>query len=189
MKKILLTTIAAGCSFAAFGQGQVVFENFNTSSTVNFGKQAPGTPAPLGGFTVALLWNNGSSFQVINTFNSSTANVGASNPGYFNAGVINVPTFTATGTFEVEGWYNTAGTYGTYATAVAAATGTTYAGVTTQFTAKEVQSPTTPVDMAVNGAVAGQWSGAVLLTPVPEPTTIALGGLGAAALLLFRRRK
>lgn len=27
------------------------------------------------------------------------------------------------------------------------------------------------------------------LTPVPEPTTIALGGLGAAALLLFRRKK
>lgn len=27
------------------------------------------------------------------------------------------------------------------------------------------------------------------LVPVPEPTTLALGGLGAAALLLFRRRK
>lgn len=27
------------------------------------------------------------------------------------------------------------------------------------------------------------------LTPVPEPSTIALGGLGVAALLLFRRRK
>jgi len=29
----------------------------------------------------------------------------------------------------------------------------------------------------------------VTLTPVPEPTTIALAGLGAASLLLFRRRK
>jgi hypothetical protein len=27
------------------------------------------------------------------------------------------------------------------------------------------------------------------VVPVPEPTTLALGGLGAAALLLFRRRK
>ena len=100
MKKILLTTIAAGCSFAAFGQGQVVFENFNTSSTINFGqKNTAGTPAPLGGFTVALLWFNGSSFQTIDTFQSSTANVGAGNPGHFNAGVVNVPTFTATGSF------------------------------------------------------------------------------------------
>lgn len=29
----------------------------------------------------------------------------------------------------------------------------------------------------------------IVLAPVPEPTTLALGGLGAAALLLFRRRK
>jgi len=38
------------------------------------------------------------------------------------------------------------------------------------------------------------WSGTALtagfnLVPVPEPTTMALAGLGAAALLIFRRRK
>ena len=57
MKKMLLTSIAISCSFAAFGQGQVVFENFNTESTVNYGPpNLYGTPAPLGnpGFTVAL---------------------------------------------------------------------------------------------------------------------------------------
>ena len=188
MKRILLTAIAAGCSFAAFGQGQVVFENFNTSSAITYETDPTVTPAPLGnpGFTVALLWFNGSFFQTIDTFQSSVANVGANNKGYFNAGVVTVPTFSATGTFEVQGWYNTAGNYSSYAAAVSAFSGITYLGQTASFTAKEVTSPTTPVDIA-NGAPGG-WSGGLELT-IPEPSTIALGSLGAAALLLFRRRK
>jgi len=38
---------------------------------------------------------------------------------------------------------------------------------------------------------AGGFDGLVMqsVVPIPEPTTMALGGLGAAALLLFRRRK
>jgi hypothetical protein len=187
MKKILLTSIAITCSFAAFGQGFVNFENFNTESTVNFGPHF--TPAPLGnpGFTVALLWYNGTSFQNIDTFQSSTANVGAANPGYFIAGTVTIPTYTSTGTFEVQGWYNTAGNYATYAAATAAATGTTYAGTTAAFTATEGQTPTTPTDIANFNP--GGWNGNLSMTPVPEPTTIALGALGGAALLLFRRRK
>jgi len=47
-------------------------------------------------------------------------------------------------------------------------------------------SPPTAAQPFVLGA--GGFNGLVL-TPVPEPTTLALGGLGAAALLLFRRRK
>jgi hypothetical protein len=46
-------------------------------------------------------------------------------------------------------------------------------------------SPPTPA--ALNTG-AGEFQGLVLTT-IPEPTTMALGGLGAAALLLFRRRK
>ena len=188
MKKVLLTTIAVGSTFAAFGQGQVVFENFNTSSTVNYGSPGSIQPAPLGnpGFTVALLWFNGTSFQVIDIFQSSVANAG-NLPGYFNAGAVNVPTFAATGTFRVEGWYNTAGNYASYAAAVAAPTGFTYLGVTASFTAAEAQSPTPPLPVS-NGSPGG-WSGGLDLVTVPEPGTIALGALGGALLFLFRRRK
>ena len=39
------------------------------------------------------------------------------------------------------------------------------------------------------GAGAGQIPGFVLSPPIPEPSTFALAGLGAAALVIFRRRK
>jgi len=45
--------------------------------------------------------------------------------------------------------------------------------------------PPTPATM-VAGATG---LGSIVLTPVPEPGTLVLSGLGAAALLLFRRRK
>jgi hypothetical protein len=35
----------------------------------------------------------------------------------------------------------------------------------------------------------GNSFGKTIISPTPEPTTIALGGLGAAAMMLFRRRK
>lgn len=48
-------------------------------------------------------------------------------------------------------------------------------------------TPPTPVALAAGAGGLGS----IVLIPqtVPEPSTIALGGLGAAALLLFRRRK
>jgi hypothetical protein len=80
------------------------------------------------------------------------------------------------GYFEVAGWTGNAASY-------AQATGD--AGFTTVFggnTGGSGSPPAPPVNLT-------GWSGNLNLTPVPEPTTIALGGLGAAALLLFRRRK
>jgi hypothetical protein len=45
-------------------------------------------------------------------------------------------------------------------------------------------SPPTALATGANG-----FDGITLVPAVPEPTTMALGGLGAAALLMFRRRK
>jgi hypothetical protein len=188
MKRILLTSIAAGCSLAAFGQGQVVFENFNNSNaniTLNTSSPANAAPVTSGhGFAVALLWYNGSSFQIVATSQTSGGLAGT-----FNGGTVTLPGFQASGTFEVEGWYGATQNYASYAAAQAA--GGSYLGITTSFTAAEAESPAPTPTMVIGGEGTpppGAWNGDLVLV-VPEPSTIALGGLGAAALLLFRRKK
>jgi hypothetical protein len=89
-------------------------------------------------------------------------------------------------TIEVRAWYNPGGnTYASYAAAQAAGVNT---GKTTVFniTLASSTDPTAP-SMDSAGMPAFTVSGSV--APVPEPSTFALAGLGAAALLIFRRRK
>jgi hypothetical protein len=49
-------------------------------------------------------------------------------------------------------------------------------------------APSTIVFVAGATGTASTWNG-ITMTPVPEPSSMALAGLGAAALVLFRRRK
>src|SRR5580704_9918751 len=179
MKKILLTSIAslavAGLCGNAFGQGQIVFANSDSSSnfiTLNTLHTGPPTGS---GLVVELFWNNGSSFVLEDTFTSTYTGRGTAvqGPGYFQAGVVTVPN-SGTQTFYVEASYATGGTI--------------YTGATASFTARVNALPAPPL-----GTDTGGWNGSLVLgagsVPVPEPSTIALGGLGAAAWLLFRRRK
>jgi len=190
MKKSLLTTIAvAGCGLSVFGQGFVILENAaNSSANVSkVGGTSPAQSVTAGTYQVALLWFNGTSFQQIGAvYQTSAAGDG---PGYFFGAEVTVPTYSATGTFIVEGW---TGNFASYAAATAGGAGT-YLGQTPSFISGEgngtVTPPTTPVNLALPAPGAGNWNGNLILVPVPEPSTIALGGLGAAALLLFRRRK
>lgn len=63
-----------------------------------------------------------------------------------------------------------------------------YAGYTSLGTITPAAAGSGNTAPAIFGPGAGQIN-SFLMTPVPEPTTMALGGLGAAALLYFRRRK
>jgi len=64
---------------------------------------------------------------------------------------------------------------------------------TSTTTGEAAVTPTSAASVATGTLPIDIWGGSgiqsLVLTSVPEPTTLALGGLGAAALLYFRRRK
>jgi len=188
MKKLFVTTIATlGVATGLLAQGTVNFENQDSSGNITLDTPT-GPTAGAGTYTVALLYAPGSapvaqgSLQTLVTFGP----IGTQS-GFFSDPVpVTTPNTTSGGAnaiFEVEGW---TGNFANYAAAIA---GGARVGATAQFVngtgnPNAVPVPGTPLDLT-------GWNGNLVLAvvPVPEPSTIALGGLGAAALLLFRRRK
>lgn len=176
MKKILLTSIAvAGYGVATFGQPFLVqFDNYDNSSVPGITLVSSSGPKTGSGLVVELLWDNGSSYVLEDTFTSTfTGNSGnGQGPGYFAAGLVSIPK-SGVQTFEVEAFY-TGGSI-------------LYTGTTASFTAKVDPPPLPPLGID-NGTPPAGWDGNLVLEAVPEPGTIALGGLGTAVLMLFRRR-
>jgi len=124
------------------------------------------------------------------TFRTATGN--ALPAGLVTGSTVSVPGTAAgnSGEFQIRVWNNQGGTITTWAAAEAAwLSGLTAAGVSplVQVTAyggtdSNANSVSTPID-------SGWSSFSLTSTTVPEPTTLTLAGLGAAALLIFRRRK
>jgi len=182
MKKILLTIAATGMAIGAFAQGTVILEN--SAGSGNVSEQNPNVAAMPPGYQVALLWWNGSAYQQIGAIYTSSAGNGDGN-GFFNGETVTVPTFAANASFEVEGW---TGNFTSYANAMSSG-GNTHVGLTPAFTNNEGNPATPTPPVGLSGASGSGWNGNLVLVPVPEPATFVLGGLGAASLLLFRRRK
>lgn len=192
----------AGVALGAFAQGTVVFENSaGTGNVQEVGGPTPSGAVPAGTYDVALLYSSAGTTGVAQSsltqvaFYAVTAG-GNNGPGYFYDGTVTTPA-TGTATFEVVGW-STGGSQTTYTTwaSVLAAGGAglnywTSSPNLVEFTQGQGNpggTPATPA-VALSGGTGSGWNGNLVLTPVPEPTTIALGGIGAAALLLFRRKK
>jgi hypothetical protein len=209
MKKILTTIALAGVACGAFAQGTVLFDN-NDAGLVTLltssgaAVDAIGAGANPGGavWHVALLFSptagggiaQSALTDIADYTPSATANPGIDGAGFFqdtSAGkevTITAATTTpgASGTFEVVSWLGTATTW-----AGALAGGATYetqGANLVEFTSVTANPTAIPPGLPKSINATG-WNGDAILTPVPEPTTIALGGLGAAALMLFRRKK
>jgi len=219
MKKLALVTLALTCAASVFAQGTVVFGNrFAASTSFIYLSLAPGssvhqlgngtgdTPAGTtdwtgysrigsGGLAQAqsylatLLSANGasqpeSSLQASSqttTFRTGTA---AGNlPTGFTATLGNVPKDAPNGTLQMVVWDNSSGQYSTWAQASTAwQSGLIAAGKGNVISLGPIggdlnQPPNTVGFQSFN------------VYFVPEPTTFALVGLGAAAMLIFRRRK
>jgi hypothetical protein len=116
----------------------------------------------------------------------------AGNVAATTATFANIPADAAFGTFEMVVWDNRTGLYPTWAQAsVAWKAGLIAAGSSGTFTVASIGglANNPPFLFPGNGTPNPGLQSFNLYFQIPEPTTAALLGLGAAAMLIFRRRK
>jgi len=210
MKKLLLTAFAVTCAVSVFAQGTVQFNNRVSGALtthVYIGAQASlfgngPTDNPAGtydwtgytlltgsGFRAAILGANGAgvaadalSFGATPTTTSFRTGTSAGGFAITTATLGNVAQDAATATLQIFAWDARTGIVDPVA-ALSAFRGAQIAGGF---------SPTFNVNL-IGGLVntpptlAGLQSFSIAI--VPEPSTMALAGLAAASLLIFRRRK
>jgi len=198
--KIAALLMAAGLASSVYGQG-VILNNIGFSGGLN---ATSGGQVYLNGVLADLFNNNvgvtvlggpnSGSLTTIGTFTQGNDPKGYTGAdfGQFELGTsgaaVNIPNVAAgaLATIQLQMWYNGASAGGLFANYAAAASGGGFVGTVT------FQNPTSnpggapPVPA---GKLTGMPSINLVAAPVPEPTTLALAGLGAASLLIFRRRK
>jgi len=204
MKKYLSTLAVVALAASAFAQGTVNFAN-SSSSLVT----ANGTPIPANGGFAQLIWapagtpapsayaqgNPADWFTANSAWHAVTDGIDAIGPaaGRFAGNTVTIPAATpgpgiAAGAgiqAIVAGWT------GNFADLNAAFAGNASIGFSAPFTMASTGNPTT-VPPGTAATMSGAFTGGLNALPVggviPEPSTLALAGLGVAALLVLRRR-
>lgn len=199
MKKLI--AIGAGVllvNLSALAQGTVFLQNFGTGFTGSGVKNPSGVLVTAGSpYTIELLAGTvappvGGSLSPLSTPIMTTTWAGGGIFGLGDpAGERVLPGFAA-GTFpffQLRAWNNTGGV-NTYASALAAGAAYVYSPVWQLVAGGGLSGLGNPagVPTAIPGSPLFGMPPGFQLIPVPEPSTIVLGVLGAAA-LLFRRRK
>jgi len=199
MKKYLSTLAVVAFAVSAFAQGTVAFKNDNASLV-----KAGGTAIPVAGGFAQLLWapagtpnppayaqgNPADWFTANSAWTAIPASIIAIGPtaGRFNGGTVTVPTATPGAGISaiVAGWSGNA------ADLNAAYTAQANIGFSAPFALAGTGNPlSVPPGTAVAITGAGLFGGVDALptgSTIPEPSTLALAGLGVAALLVLRRR-
>ncbi|MBE0544087.1 MAG: PEP-CTERM sorting domain-containing protein [Verrucomicrobia bacterium] len=182
MKKSLLTLGCLLVGAVAYGQGTINFANIAGAAVNAPVTQNDGLTRLAGAqFQVQLL--AGSSADSLTAIATAPFQTGGG-AGYFVGGTQVVPGVAggATAWVQILAWDTTAGA--SYAAALASGMDNVYgfSGIFSVVTGNpNAEPPGTPA------LLTGLESFSLVV--VPEPSTIALAGLGLAGLLLFRRRK
>jgi hypothetical protein len=202
-KSIFIAVLGVGMASAisSYGQGQVFFANYYSSTQTSGITYAAGSPGGIAGLgvgpeiSVELFYgaSTDTQFSQLTGLASSITPVGlgvatgpaailtsATGAGWFSAGAVQIPltglNSYAAGTtlaFEIEA-------FGTYQSVA-------YQGLSGIYTSATQTSSSVAVPL-LNSALDAPGAN-FTVAPVPEPTTLALAGLGGAALLALRRKK
>jgi hypothetical protein len=209
MKKTLLTLALVGATAAAFAQGKV---SLQMDLPIQFG--TTGMLAADAAWAGQIIANDGNSLPshivlVVGLYGGTSSSAlslqgtavlnplgGNGTPdGFFPiTHIVTTLPSAALGYFQVRIWDSAYATYEAQALAGRVGTGLDYSGENNIFTMTPSGSISYP---PINGGGGSTWVAAgnedvnalSVTTIVPEPTTVALVGLGAASLLIFRRRK
>jgi hypothetical protein len=177
MKKLLIALAAVIVTVASHAQGTVVFDNRNTA----VGLDAPVTlgsstgPGAGANYTAGLFFNGQLIADSVTTFRSGA---NANLLKYINGKTVAIPGVAIEANnvpVEMRVWLTSAGSFDAAPAAERASSGV--------LTIAQVGGGANP---NVANHLPTSFTGLVI--PVPEPSTIALGVLGAAALLLRRRK-
>lgn len=191
MKKILLSAMLVGLAAGAYAQGQINLGNISNSGTGPAaatgglfwldadGAAGPGAPVLLGtDFNVDFYGGSDANSLVLLKSLVASGGGAAGGPGTFldlSGAPVSIPGSLTSGFFRIDAWALGTSTFNA----------SNLRGQSTVFSNPlgnpQAQPPGTPTDFTGMPAV--------ILSPIPEPSTFALAGLGAAALLIFRRRK
>jgi len=200
MKKSILTLVTIGATFSVFGQGFLSYANrvvgtvvapvygADASNVRASGNTQAGTPAGSAVYAGALLSGTNFSAQLYGANlvdQPATSLLPVSGIALFRTGslagtipsvVIQIASIPihGNGTFQLRAWDNTTGA--SWETA-------TTRGQSDVFNVSNLGDGVLDLPATLSGLRSFN------LTIVPEPSTFVLAGLGAAALVIFRRRK
>jgi hypothetical protein len=180
MKKLLIALAAVIITVASYGQGQVVFSNITgVNAPVTIAGSSPlAGPGPGYSAQLFLQGANGSltALTPASTFRPAGTGAAAIADRYWVNQDVSVPGIApgTSGNFVVRAWQTSAGSFD------AAKTAGTGFGESAPFAVTVGGGTLPPANLSTLQAFT--------VTVVPEPSVIALGVLGASALLLRRRK-